>query len=58
MTGVEAERMDEVLTVTIDGFGTIEFCGNDFARMLAMSEDTQTLGTALYLYGAAAKACF
>ena len=58
VTGVEAERMDEVLTVTIDGFGTIEFCGNDFARMLAMSEDTQTLGTALYLYGAAAKACF
>ena len=57
-TGVKAENMDEVITITIDGFGSIRFSGNDFARMLAKNEATRTLGTALYLYGAAAKACF
>ena len=58
VTGIDAAGMDEVITVDIDGFGTITFCGNDFARMLAKNDSTATLGTALYLYGAAAKAYF
>ena len=58
VTGVEAENMDEVIKVTIDGFGTITFCGNDFARILANDASARTLGTALYLYGKVAKACF
>ena len=58
VTGIEAANMDEVITITIDGFGTITFCGNDFANLLAKNASTQTLGTALYLYGTAAKACF
>ena len=58
VTGIEAADMDEVVTIGIDGFGTIEFCGNDFARMLALNESTRTLGTALYLYSTAADACF
>lgn len=58
VTGIEAESMDKVITITIDGFGAITFCGNDFARILAKDTRTETLGTALYLYGAAAKACF
>ena len=43
---------------TIDGFGTIRFCGNDFAILLARNASTATLGAALYNYGTAAKACF
>ena len=58
VTGIEAATMDAIITITIDGFGTITFCGNDFARLLAKNASTQTLGTALYLYGTAAKACF
>ena len=58
VTGIEAANMDEVITITIDGFGTITFCGNDFANLLAKNASTQTLGTALYLYGLAAKECF
>ena len=58
VTGIEAANMDEIITITIDGFGTITFCGNDFANLLAKNASTQTLGTALYLYGLAAKACF
>ncbi len=60
VTGIEAETMDKVITIEIDGFGTIKFCGNDFARLLTnSSEDTmKTFGTALYLYGEEAKACF
>ncbi len=58
VTEIKAENMDEVITITIDGFGEISFCGNDFARLLAKNESTATLGAALYNYGAAAKACF
>ena len=58
VTGIEAANMDEVITITVGGLGTITFSGNDFARMLAKNASTQTLGAALYLYGAAAKACF
>ena len=58
VTGIEAATMDEVITITIDDFGTITFCGNDFARLLAMNGSTATLGAALYLYGVAAKALF
>ena len=58
VTGIEAANLDEVYTVTIDGFGTVTFSGNDFARMLANNSETATLGAALYLYGKAAKACF
>jgi hypothetical protein len=58
VTGIEAANLDEVYTVTIDGFGTVTFSGNDFARLLAKNEATETLGAALYLYGQAAKACF
>ena len=60
VTGIEAANMDEVITIGIDGFGTIRFCGNDFSRMLAKSTEptAATLGTALYLYGAAADRCF
>ena len=58
VTGIEAENMDKLITITIDGFGTISFRGNDFARMLARNEPTAVLGAALYNYGAAAKACF
>ena len=60
VTGIEAANMDEVITIGIDGFGTIRFCGNDFSRMLAKSMEptAATLGTALYLYGAAADRCF
>lgn len=58
VTGIEAATMDEVITVTIDGFGTITFCGNDFARLLARNDSTAALGAALYLYGVAAKALF
>ena len=58
VTGIEAANLDEVYTVTIDGFGTVKFSGNDFARMLANNSETATLGAALYLYGKAAKACF
>ena len=58
VTGIEAANMDEIITITIDGFGTITFCGNDFARLLAKNDSTATLGAALYLYGVAAKALF
>ena len=58
ITGIEAENMDEIITITIDGFGTIVFCGNDFARLLARNTETAALGAALYNYGTAAKACF
>ena len=58
VTGIETANMDEVITIEIDGFGTITFCGNDFARLLAKNNSTATLGAALYLYGVAAKACF
>ena len=58
VTGIEAATMDEVITITIDGFGTITFCGNDFANLLAKNDSTATLGAALYLYGAAAQALF
>ena len=58
VTGIQAEDMDNVITIGIDGFGEISFCGNDFANLLAKDESTRTLGTALYLYGAAAKALF
>ena len=60
VTGIEAEDMGEVIEIVIDGFGTIEFCGNDFARLLAKNDDAymQTLGAALYLYGKAAADCF
>ena len=58
VTGIEAKDMDKVLTITIDGFGTITFSGYDFARMLAKYDATQELGAALYLYGATAKALF
>ena len=58
VTGIEAANLDEIITITIDGFGTITFCGNDFARLLAKNASTATLGAALYLYGVAAKACF
>ena len=58
VTGIEAANMDEVITITVGELGTITFSGNDFARMMAKNASTQTLGTALYLYGAAAKACF
>ena len=58
VTGIEAANMDEVITITVGGLGTITFSGNDFARMLAKNASTQTLGAALYLYGAAAKECF
>ena len=60
VTGIEAANMDEVITVTVGDLGTITFSGNDFARMMANSgdESIQTLGAALYLYGAAANALF
>ncbi len=59
VTGIEAKNMDEIITITIDdNFGTIEFCGNDFARLLANNTPTAVLGAALYNYGAAAKAYF
>ncbi len=60
VTGVLAERMDQKIIVTIPGLGTITFAGNDFARMMAMSENgaIETLGAALYAYGEAAKNCF
>ena len=58
VTGVEAAKMSANITVTIGDFGTITFCGNDFARMMAKNASTKTLGTALYLYGVAADACF
>ena len=58
VTGIEAATMDQAVTITIDGFGTITFCGNDFARLLARNDSTATLGAALYNYGVAAKACF
>ena len=58
VTGIEAATMDQAVTITIDGFGTITFCGNDFARLLAKNTSTATLGAALYNYGVAAKACF
>ena len=60
VTGVEAKDMDKVITITIDGFGTITFSGNDFARMMANYDDetVAAFGASLYLYGAAAKALF
>ena len=58
VTGIEAATMDEVITIDINGFGTITFCGNDFARLLAKNDSTATLGAALYLYSVAAKALF
>ena len=58
VTGVMAEYMDETIVVTIDGLGTITFAGNDFAKLMAGNAATETLGAALYAYGAAAKACF
>jgi hypothetical protein len=58
VTGIEAANMDEVITITVGDLGTITFSGNDFARMMANNASTQTLGAALYLYGAAAKALF
>ena len=57
-TFIEAANMDEVITISIDGFGTITFCGNDFAILLARHASTATLGAALYNYGVKAKACF
>ena len=56
--GIEAANMDEEITITVGDLGTITFSGNDFARMLAKNAGTETLGAALYLYGAAAKALF
>ena len=58
--GIKAEDMDKVITITVGDLGTITFSGNDFARMMAKSDDQSvaTLGAALYLYGEAAKACF
>ena len=58
--GVEAKDMDKVITITVGDLGTITFSGNDFARMMAKSDDQSiaALGAALYLYGDAAKACF
>ncbi|MBQ9552737.1 MAG: hypothetical protein IJU96_08225, partial [Clostridia bacterium] len=60
VTGIEAATMDQEITVRIEGFGVITFCGNDFARLLARSTNTTVaiLGAALYNYGEAAKACF
>ena len=60
VTGIEAANMDEVITITVGGLGTITFSGYDFARMMAKSDDQSiaALGAALYLYGDAAKACF
>ena len=58
VTGIDAENMDEIITVSIDGFGSVTFSGNDFARILANNASTAVLGAALYNYGAAAKACF
>ena len=58
VTGIEAATMDQAVTITIDGFGTLTFCGNDFARLMAKNAATAVLGAALYNYGAAAKACF
>ena len=58
VTGVQAEYMDETIVVTVPGLGTITFAGNDFAKMMADNADLETLGAALYAYGAAAKACF
>ena len=58
--GIEAAKMDEDITVTVGDLGTITFRGNDFARMMAKSDDQSiaALGAALYLYGKAAKDCF
>ena len=58
VTGLKAEDVDETITVTIDGLGTITFAGNDFAYLMANNAATEALGAALYAYGAAAKACF
>jgi hypothetical protein len=60
VTDIEAANMDKVITITIDGFGTITFRGNDFAWILAQSSDSATavLGAALYNYGLKAKDCF
>ena len=58
--GVKAEDMDKVITIDLGSYGTIKFSGNDFARMMASSDDqaVKTLGVALYLYGEAAEKCF
>lgn len=58
VTGIEAAEIEKVIRIEIDGFGTITFCGNDFARLLAKNDTTATLGAALYLYGVAAADCF
>ncbi len=58
VTGLMAEDMDETITVSIEGLGTITFAGNDFAKLMANNAATEALGAALYAYGAAAKACF
>ena len=58
VTGIDVEHMNEAVIVTIEGVGTITFCGNDFARLLAKNAATAVLGAALYNYGAEAKACF
>ena len=58
VTGIEAADMNKVITVDVDGFGTITFRGNDFARLLANNASAAVLGAALYNYGAAAAACF
>ena len=62
VTGVLAENMDKVITVTINALGqTITFNGNAFAKAMANpnnDEAQQNLGAALYNYGAAAKTCF
>ncbi|MBQ9552843.1 MAG: hypothetical protein IJU96_08770, partial [Clostridia bacterium] len=58
VTGIDVEHMDEAVTIEIDGIGTIKFCGNDFARLLAKNAATAVLGAALYNYGVEAKACF
>ena len=60
VTGIEAADMDKVITIDLGSYGTITFSGNDFARMMANSNDQSVavLGAALYLYGKAAKDCF
>ena len=61
VTGIDAEHMNDRITITIDGFGTIGFCGNDFANLLAGEANEtamQNLGLTLYAYGAEAAKCF
>ena len=60
VTGLSAEDLDRTVVITVvgqDGSAqTIEFAGNDFAKLLSLSPnaDTAKLGVALYNYGVAA----